>query len=466
MTPVSHELNVFATPWHWFVHGLGMGQNRTGFDAARAARIRELARTVAHHRAGPFPAFVVELVDIILAAGDPADGGEPGGAACARLAERISGLSDARDHARACAAATESLVKLGSLPPGDHALRRALAGARDRIAALPGSTDQARYGNLQLLVNLVVAGAQAGWPEALGPAQLDAAARLLAPIDDFFYRARGLSMWQTVVAVVEPRARAAAGAALRQLLDQLDLQLQRPADRPGDGVHEGRDYLVFALLLTLAALGPVRRLDLLDHRRRWLDVAAAELAALSPRAQASQILFHVAVLRNLGALAREVPDPAGLVRATAVRYLATTDGCQLDDYLRCTYLVHLARQLGCPAVLPGRIGAILADSPTQLDTAGPFRATPYGSPLLLVAYVLSALHAGSWPTGHALCAVDLASVIRCAPPRSDDAVNLPRLGLALIDAALCLAPPSRRDTALFAAAAAPDSASSRSAIAG
>lgn len=458
MTAVSHELSVFATPWHWFVHGLGMGQNRGGFDAARAARIRELARTVTDHRAGRFPAFVAELVNTIVAACDPADGGEPGRAASARLAERLAGLNDARDHARACAAAIESLVKLGRMPPGDHALRRELAAARDRIAALPAPTDQARYGNLQLLVNLVVAGAQAGWPEALGPAQLAAAAQLVAPIADFFYHARGLALWQTVVGIVEPRARAAAGDALGQLLDQLDLQVDLQLQRPTDGVHDGRDYLVFPLLLTLAALGPIRRLDLLDRRRRWLSVADAELAALSPRAQASQALFYVALLRNVGALAREVPDPAALVHATAARYLAATDGRQLDDYLRCTYLVHLARQLGCPAALPDRIGDILAASPTQLDAAGPFRATPYGSPLMLAAYLLSALHARPWPAVHALCAVDLASVIRCAPPRSDDAVNLPRLGLALIDAALCLASPSCRDTALFAAAGALDSA--------
>ncbi|HEX3765461.1 MAG TPA: hypothetical protein VHW23_42490, partial [Kofleriaceae bacterium] len=242
------------------------------------------------------------------------------------------------------------------------------------------------------------------------------------------------------------------GDALGQLLDQLDLQVELQLQRPTDGVHDGRDYLVFPLLLTLTALVPIRRLDLLDHRRRWLTVAADELAALSPRAQASQTLFHVALLRAAGTLAREVPDPAALVRETAGRYLAATDGRQLDDYLRCTYLVHLARQLGCPAALPDRIGDILADSPTQLDAAGPFRATPYGSPLMLAAYVLSALHAGAWPTGHALCAVDLASLIRCASPRSDDAVNLPRLGLALVDAALCLAAPARRDTALFAVA--------------
>jgi hypothetical protein len=46
MTPLSHELRLFSTPWHWFVHGLGLGQNRTGFDAERAARIRALGRAV------------------------------------------------------------------------------------------------------------------------------------------------------------------------------------------------------------------------------------------------------------------------------------------------------------------------------------------------------------------------------------------------------------------------------------
>lgn len=449
MTPISHELRVFSTPWHWFVHGLGLGQNRAGFDAERAARIRMLAHAVVQHHAGGFQEFVVELVEIILTACDPADGGDRGSLVCARLARRIAGLSDTREQARACAAAIESLVKLGRLPPGDNGLRRQLALLLERVAALPVASDQARYGNLHLLANLVLAAAQAGWIDSLPPSQLEAAERLLAPIDDFFYHARGTAVWQTVISIVDQRARPSAGDSLRRLLDQLDMQLQRPGDRPCDGVHDGRDYLAFPMFLTLGALGPARRLDLLDYRRSWLEVATAEFGALSPRARASQALFFTASLRNLGVLASHIPDAPAWLRATTASYLAATDGHQLDDYLRCTYLVHLARQLGCLAMLPERVGTILSKSHTQLDAAGAFRATPYGSPLLFVAYVLSALHAGDWEDAHALRDIDLASIIWSGRHRSDDTVNLPRLGLALIDAALCLGSSSDHDTELF-----------------
>jgi hypothetical protein len=429
--------------------------------ASRAAPITQPARSsrcspsrgrsLTH--GGSFQAFVAELVEIILTACDPVDGGDRSSEVCARLGERIAGLSDTREQARACAAAIESLVKLGRLLPRSNRLRRQLALSLERVAALPALNDHTRYEYLHLLANLVLAAAQAGWTELLRSSYLDAGARLLGSIDDFFYHARGAAIWQTILAVVDRHEREGACKSLRRLLDRLDVQLHRSNDRPCDGVHEGRDYLAFPLFLTLGALGAARRLDLLDYKRRWLEVAATTLDSLSPRARASQTLFFVALLRNLGVLARQVPDAPALVRATAAGYLAVTDGHRLDDYLRCTYLVHLARQLGCLAVLPERIGRILSESRAQLDTDGPFRATPYGAPVMFVAYVLSALHAGDWDDAHDLRVIDLPSIICSGKDRSDDSVNLPRFGLALIDAALCLSSPSDHDTELFAAVA-------------
>lgn len=455
MTSLSLELRLFSTPWHWFVHGLGLGQRWTGFHRERAARIRALARAVVRRYGGGFQAFVAELVEVILTSAEPADRDGGDREVCARLGERIAGLGDPRERARACAVAVESLVKLDRLPPRDqpyeHGLRGQLARSLKQVAALRAPGDRARYGDLHLLANLVLAAGQAGWADLLRPSYLDAGARLLGAIDELFYHVRGAAIWQSVVAIIDRRARGDAREALRQLLDRLDVQLERPCERPCDGVHEDRDYLAFPLFLTLGAVGAVGCLELLDYKRRWLEVAAAVLESLSPRARASQELFFVALLRNVGTEASQVGDPPALVRATAERYLAATDGRQLDDYLRCTYLVHLARQLGCSAALPARIDQILAESRAQLGTAGPFRATPYGSPLMWVAYVLSALHAGDWNGEHHLRTSALTAIIDSGRARSDDAVTLPRLGLALIDAALCLGRPSGRDTALFTA---------------
>jgi hypothetical protein len=70
---------------------------------------------------------------------------------------------------------------------------------------------------------------------------------------------------------------------------------------------------------------------------------------------------------------------------------------------------------------------------------------------MLVTYVLSALHAGDWKDEHDLRTIDLTAIICSGRDRSDDSVNLPRLGLALIDSALCLGEPSGGDTPLFTA---------------
>ena len=452
MTPLSHELRLFSTPWHWIVHGLGLGQNCTGFDAARAARIRALDQAVVQRHGEAFPRFVAELVDVILAATDPSDGGERAGAVCARICERIAALTDVGERPRACAVATESLVKLGRLPPDDAGLRGQLAWVLAQLAALSADGDQARYAKLHALINLLVAAAQAGWAELLQPGYRDAGTRLVAEIGDFFYHVRAAAIWQSVLAVLEPGSRGARCAALRCLLDRIDWQLAHVDDRACDGMHEGRDFKAFPLFVTLAALGATRCHELLVYRRRWLEVACTELEALSPRSRASQTLFFVAALRELGALDRHVLDGPALVRDTALRYLGSRDGQQLDDYLRCTYLVHLARQLGCPAALPRPIGWVLLSSPGQLGNPDRFRTSAYGSPLMLVGYLLSAMHTGHWTTEE-LQSVDLAAIVLAAPPRGDDMVNLPRLGMSLIDAALSLRTDGSFDTALFAALA-------------
>jgi len=446
MTRLSPELLLFPTPWHWFVHGMGLGLNPTGFDARRAAQIRGLARAVRAHHGDGFPAFVAELVDVILASCDPSSPRASPHELGARLARHVSELRDPRDHARACATSIESLVKLGLVAGARdrvEGLRRQLFSSLARIATLPAPNERARYEHVHLIANLLLAVARAGWTDLLPPAVFEVGAQLLGPVDDLFYFGRAAASWATALAVVRPGRRGdPAGELLGQALDRVDAQLDGPRDRPSDGAHEGRDYVAFAMFLTLGAIGIAGRTELLDDKRPWLEVAAADLRSLHPRARSSQTLLYIALLRNLGLLERHVPDPAALVATAAAGYLATTDGHQHDDYLRCTYLLHIARQLGCLAALPPRIGQILATSSIQLGSPSPHRATPYGSPLMFVAYVLSATYAGDWEATHPLWNVDLTAVLRSANPRPDDVVCLPRIGFALIDAALCLRTPA------------------------
>lgn len=450
MMALSRELLLLPTPWHWFVHGLGLGQNPTGFAAEHAARIRSLGRAVVQHYGGGFPVFVTELVEVILAACDPAVRQSPGHDAVVQLGDHIAGLSDPREQARACAIAIESLVKLGALVPDSEVLQRQLSNALARMMALPAANGRARYEHVHLIANLLLAAARAGWTELLPPTVFELGAQLLGPVDDLFYFGRAAATWATTLAVVRRRQADDTGELLRAVLDRVDAQIDGPRDRASDGAHEGRDYLAFALFLTLGAIGATGRVDLLDYKRRWLEVAPGDLASLNPRARSSQTLLFVSLLRNLGILARHVPDPAALVRAAAAGYLAATDGFQHDDYLRCTYLVHIARQLGCLTELPERIGQILAETWPQLGSPSPHRGTPYGSPLMFVAYVLSAMHSGDWDAAHPLWKVDLASIVRSASERSDDGVTIPRIGFALIDAALCLRASAAPGSELFA----------------
>jgi hypothetical protein len=471
--PLVNELCVFSTPWHWMVHGLGLGQRPTGFDVDQAHRLSVLNRALLRRFRDPFQVFVHELTKAIQThcEAPPSDPGKPGAArgiqydvqrdnddkARMHLVRKLAYIEDPSAHARACALLVDSFLKLSFTldlsRSADAVLRESVATALHRLTLIPASSERARYEKLHLLAGLFLAAGRAGWGDLItvpwGPARtephgLAAAWHLLGSLSDPFYRARGAAILFTVLGLVGLGADASrdGGDALRALLDLLDTEFQRAPERPSDGVHEGRDYRLFPLSLTLIAVSVLGRRDALHYKRDWLDLAATEIERLTPASRASQALFYIAALRSLGVLETYVPAPAAWLGEVTDAYLGATDGQRADDDLRCTYLVHLAEQLGCSAALPPRVGEILAGSVARIGRSEPEHAHPYASGFMTLAYALSTLKAGGPATAPWMARIDLAKVagrIEADPRRT--ALHLPRLNMALIDAALRLRPP-------------------------
>lgn len=477
---LANERFVFATPWHWMVHGLGLGQRPTGFDVEEADRLGALNRSLLRRFRDPFQVFVHELVKMIQARCDaptqslgrtrPAHGAlhdvrrEQEDKARMHLVRKIAYIEDPSGHARACTLLVECLVKL-SLPldlsqSADALLRESMATALYRLTMTPAPSEAARYEKLHLLAGLFLAAGRVGWSDLitapLGPSRTEphglvAAWLLLDSLSDPFYRARGAAVLFTILGLVGlEKATARDGEeGLRVLLDLLDAEFQRAPERPSDGVHEGRDYRVFPLSLTLVATSVLGRREELHYKRDWLDLAATEFEQLPPASRASQALFYVAALRSLGLLESYVHAPAGWLGQVVEAYLGTTDGRRSDDYLRCTYLVHLAEQLGCSAALPPRIGEILTDSVARIGRSEPERNNPYASGFMTLAYALSTLRARGPARAPWMKSIDLdlaKAVGRLESERHGTARHLTRLNMALVDAALRLRSPASRDT--------------------
>jgi hypothetical protein len=445
---MSRELSLFSTPWHHLVHGLGLGQLPEGFDAARAERVLALSAAIDARFNDPAHHFVDALVRTLVASAGPER------AEASSLTARLAGLEDPCEHARACALLIDATVKAELFASGDRALQAHWATAVRRIAGMTVTSDGERYRNLHLLVALFLAAGQAGWAGALAaPSTKRAyltASRLADSIVQPFYRGRAAAILATALGVLgaaevlqrEGRDR------LAELMGLLASEFERFPAYPPDGVHVGRDYRLFPLLLAMTAIGVTDRFDCLHRRRDWLALATHEVRALTTSSRASQVLFYASALRNLGLFERYVPEPAALLLDAAESYLANTDGRRADDYLRCTYLVHLARQLGCTALLPDRVWQILAHAVAQVIGSGAHRENPYASGSMIVAYALSAID----ERRAAALGVDLiAAVGRIEDEPGTRAVQLPRLGYALVDAALRLRPADAGDTPLYEA---------------
>lgn len=456
---VTNERRVFPSPWHWCVHGQGLGQLPTGFDLKSANLLCEVGLAVKQSDQNPFHIFAQSLVQDIIAV-------------CAEKSPEVKALSrsthtnfyqtlallprDTWQYARACAVLTETLVKLGKLTNYDSILRMHMDIALKRVEALAPETVKGRYEKLQLLASLFLASGQAGWTDLLtsqpphGISRIYNALRMTEDIPDLFYRGRVAATLISVVATIG-YGYVVCGDRLdymRNLLDAFDAQLDQLATRSSDGVHENFDYCLFPLSLTLNAIALLGRPEYLEYRRNWAAQAATYFATLAPASRASQMLFYVHALENLGVLGAYVPNLKSLLSESIEAYLRQVgDSVSSYAYLRCTYLIQMAHQFGYPDVLPPKIWNILATSGTHFQHT---QSPTYGSGYMIAAYTLSAFIGGDRIAALAQEEGDLPTAVAAIKAtQADAALNLPKLDFALIDAALQLRPAHPTDTRLF-----------------
>ena len=447
---MSPELAVFGTPWHWLAHGLGVGQQPEGFDPARAVRVLSISDSVNRRFESDSHRFVDALVRAIVSHCEV-----PLTAAPSSLMEALLRLRGPYDHARACALLIESLAKIRLPSPDEARLEAQWAAALKSVTAVSAASDSERYRNLHLLVNLFLAAGQAGWTNTLSSQSAhrayQTAWRLVDSIKQPFYRTRAAAILVTVLSLLG-RHDVLQHDGQDRVADLIELnaaEFQRVPSYRFDGVHFDRDFRLFPLLLSLSAIAVSNRFDCLHCYGDWLSTAAHEIRALNASSRASQSLFWVSAMRNLGMLSTYVRDPRSFVHETIQIYLENTDGQRPDDYLRCTYLVHLARQLGCPDLISHRIWEIVAKSVTDIIGSDLYRENPYASGFMIVAYALSTTNArepGPKP------GMDLTeAVFRIEHEPAAVATQLPRLGFSLVDAALRLRKAESAETSLFEA---------------
>ncbi|MBE9209375.1 hypothetical protein IQ244_23310 [Nostoc sp. LEGE 06077] len=145
-----------------------------------------------------------------------------------------------------------------------------------------------------------------------------------------------------------------------------------------------------------------------------------------------------------------VPDVVALFQECLTGYLQSTDGSKVDDYLRCTYLIHLACQLEQTDLIDPRVWSILLDSAAQNPSSQRYLESTYGSSYMVAAYALSAFDRVGRLDELFCERVNLADAIAHF---QDDAhattIHSPRTAFALIETGLRMRPVQSNDTPLF-----------------
>ena len=459
--PVQHssctenESAYFRTPWHWYIHGLGLGQNAGSYESGSADCLLQASRALRNISDSPLHGFTHKLLCQILEQGEKAPVGALTGESPVGAATDIALFRPGENPAhyiQMSALFVSCLVRAGMLEEYLPNARRHLALAFATAEQLPERDDRARYEKLQLMSRLFMAATHIQSTRLiLGKGRgeesyLQSALQLAGSIGNRFLKGRGTAVVLTTIGLagIAEQAGPYIETLLTAVLTDLDHQIQNPQTYRDDGVHSGLDYLVFPLSLILNALPALGLERFVEYRRNWLDTAVSIFDRLSPDSRASQVLFLVSALESLGKLEVYFPHREELVAQCVGDYLASTNGLRPDDYLRCTYLVHLTVQLGKVAELNPQVLDVLSNTLIRRlqggDRDGGVR-NKYQSDTILAAYSLSAFaRLGQLEALFGSRALLPKLIGQLVPDGDEFRCDSPKLCFALIDAALRLAP--------------------------
>lgn len=406
---------VYATPWHWCLHGLGLGEMTLPGEPVASRALCDIAMHC------PGADLQRAATTLIRATAFRDDDGEPSSTAGTQkdrlddVCQAISALSSPIEAAFLSALFAQCAGAAGHPSLAWPCVARAISGL-DRMRP---HSDRQRYERVYLYTALVRAGAG---PLGDGPhdtlTQTAArAARHLTTIEDPFYRMRATALLAGVLAE--------RGDALEveALFHPLGPQLRAARERPADPVHAGPDYALFCLCLAITASAMAGRSDWLQRDTDWIAHADVLLDEVGPRSRPSMGLFYTIAMVSIGRLDPSHAATVALFTRAMREYLDVADGHSVDDYLRCTYLVHWGCLLGQRAQLDPRLFELLRRTLAS-DAAWQAEGQPetsYSSGYTVMAYALTVAGLPELDLGRPLHALagDLKSRLGAhAAPRS------------------------------------------------
>lgn len=456
--PVSRRLpksmtHLFASPWHRCVHGLGLAKGLSGYDPVQAENLLEANKLLLGKSNRPYQVFYYYLLQWVL---DSIDDIHTGKCridfdTCSHIFSALSLCDDELEYARASSLMLECFIHLGQVEMFRPQLQESLISAFERLHTAKDSSEKFQYENLHMQSNLIRVAAQAGWIELVtycdevsGADYVQRALDYIDNIPGYFYKVRSASLLFTVLAAIGLGHRVCAENRdyIGELMAFMHVSLDNWSGYPADGVHEDVDYQFFPLSLLLAAVAELGCTEYLHYKRDWVNLLESLFSRLSARSRASQSLFYVIALANLGILQEKVPDRDAFVQQCTDAYIECSDGTAMDDYLRANYLIHLSDYLETKQSVAPVLWEYMYKRLDQYqhnlvqDTS-----VAYDSGYMVMSYILAAHHLTgrlSYLFGNDKMYDVIAILARLKENAAVTAYNLPRLDYVLMDMALQL----------------------------
>lgn len=394
--------NGFVTPWHKFVHGLGLGYPVSDYNHTSIENLISMDKVLLDTHRTPYQVFIHRLFNWIIVFIEPDnDVNTPAANASSfeKILDAMARLDEDLERARACCLLLECISSLGVIELYKYQLLPALFASLAAIEDLDCDTDKVRYEKQHLRLHLLRVAAEYGWTVLLSRRTCDntdyvnEAIESLCRMNDYFYLVRSAALLLITMSDIGliDRVIGKDHNYLSWVLDVVDKNFSTPTAYAPDGIHENNDYLFFPLCLLVNSIAYTGSATYLNYKRDWPGVLDTLYWSLSPRSRSSQAMFYVLAHKNLEASSHHLHDQAKFLQGCIHDYLEVSDGKQMDDYLRTCYLIHMAGHLGHLDILPPSLWTRLKNSLYENDNYSE-ETSPYGSYYMVLAYTLSSYH--------------------------------------------------------------------------
>ena len=296
----------------------------------------------------------------------------------------------------------DCLVKTGTLSPYSVDVSVCLSKILDELENLNTSDDEELYEKSLLVSNLLMICTKSNNDlliEVISNRKVNvikSAIEEAKEINTLFYKGRSTGILYSTLLTIGYKKELFCNNKdlLKEVLDYVYDEIEYPALDEGDEIHSSSDYVIFPLLLIFNAISLSKDDRYFTYKKDWTKYIYSVFHSLSYQSKTSQLLFYLLSFNGLEDPNYPVIKPSELFLDVQLEYVNSMKGSEFGDYLRCCYLVVIARGLNLENSIHPKVWNILnrnIDDMANLTYTE--KKSSYDSSYMKIAYIIHAFNA-------------------------------------------------------------------------